>query len=92
MLPTSNGFAHRVWEFAHDSDEGIWHRSRIRRHWAFGSNVLHSLYGVGTDITVTESPKAGSGLPSHRSRISIQGGLGQKSTVCSMAAFTSGLS
>ena len=25
--------------------------------------VLHSLYGVGTDVTVTNSPKAGSGGP-----------------------------
>src|SRR5260370_22246706 len=26
------------------------------------ANVLHSLYGVGTDITVTQAPTAGSGL------------------------------
>ncbi|HEY3955086.1 MAG TPA: ABC transporter permease [Streptosporangiaceae bacterium] len=26
-------------------------------------SVLHSLYGVGTDITVTKTPKAGSGAP-----------------------------
>jgi hypothetical protein len=27
------------------------------------SDVLHSLYGVGTDITVTQAPKAGTGGP-----------------------------
>jgi ABC-type antimicrobial peptide transport system permease subunit len=27
------------------------------------ATVLHSLYGVGTDVTVTQSPKAGSGGP-----------------------------
>lgn len=27
------------------------------------TTVLHSLYGVGTDVTVTQSPKAGSGGP-----------------------------
>src|SRR5579862_4592714 len=27
------------------------------------ASVLHSLYGVGTDLTVTQQPKAGSGLP-----------------------------
>jgi hypothetical protein len=26
-------------------------------------NVLHSLYGVGTDVTITKTPTAGSGLP-----------------------------
>ena len=48
------------------------------------ASVLHSLYGVGTDITVTESPSAGSGLKGHHTSISIQGGggSGQKPTVC----------
>jgi len=46
------------------------------------ASVLHSLYGVGTDITVTESPKAGSGLAKQHTQISIQGGPGQKPTVC----------
>src|SRR5580704_8676151 len=43
------------------------------------ASVLHALYGVGTDITVTESPKAGSGLPGkHRFSVQIQpGGNGQ---------------
>jgi ABC-type lipoprotein release transport system permease subunit len=27
--------------------------------------VLHSLYGVGTDVTVTQSPASGSGRPTH---------------------------
>jgi putative ABC transport system permease protein len=47
------------------------------------TSVLHSLYGVGTDITVTQSPKAGSGLQgSGRVGISIQGGPGSKPSVC----------
>jgi putative ABC transport system permease protein len=47
------------------------------------ASVLHSLYGVGTDITVTESPQAGSGLPNGKGgRIQIQGGPGSKPTVC----------
>ncbi len=48
------------------------------------ASVLHSLYGVGTDITVTQSPKAGSGLPGrHQFSLGIQGGgPGQKPTVC----------
>src|ERR1700739_777578 len=46
------------------------------------ASVLHSLYGVGTDITVTKSPTAGSGLPSGKSgRIHVQGGPGRKPTV-----------
>jgi putative ABC transport system permease protein len=48
------------------------------------ASVLHALYGVGTDITVTESPKAGSGLPGkHRFSVQIQpGGNGQGPSVC----------
>ncbi|HTX82637.1 MAG TPA: ABC transporter permease [Streptosporangiaceae bacterium] len=46
------------------------------------ASVLHSLYGVGTDITVTESPSAGSGAKGHHTSISIQGGPGSKPTVC----------
>jgi len=48
------------------------------------ASVLHSLYGVGTDITVTQSPAEGSGLagPKGGGRIAIQGGPGQKPTVC----------
>jgi putative ABC transport system permease protein len=46
------------------------------------ASVLHSLYGVGTDITVSETPKAGSGLAKQGSRISVQGTPGQKPTVC----------
>ncbi len=46
------------------------------------ASVLHSLYGVGTDITVTESPSAGSGANGPHTSISIQGGPGQKPTVC----------
>ncbi len=46
------------------------------------AGVLHSLYGVGTDITVTQTPKAGSGLPTKRIGIQIQGGPGSKPSVC----------
>ncbi len=48
------------------------------------ASVLHSLYGVGTDITVTETPKAGSGLGTQRISLGLQGGgaPGQKPTVC----------
>jgi putative ABC transport system permease protein len=52
------------------------------------ASVLHSLYGVGTDITVTESPKAGSGLPVGKGQFSIglqqHSGSGQSptATVC----------
>ena len=50
------------------------------------ASVLHSLYGVGTDITVTQQPAAGSGLagPNNKGggRISIQGSPGKNPTVC----------
>ena len=48
------------------------------------ASVLHSLYGVGTDITVTKAPSAGSALKGTPSRISISGGSGpgQKPEVC----------
>lgn len=48
------------------------------------ASVLHSLYGVGTDLTVTQQPAAGSGQAGKQGggRVSIQGGPGQKSTVC----------
>ncbi len=48
------------------------------------ASVLHSLYGVGTDITVTQSPTAGSGLKGQHTSIAIQGGggAGGKPTVC----------
>jgi putative ABC transport system permease protein len=46
------------------------------------ASVLHSLYGVGTDITVTQSPTAGSGLSRKHFQISVQGGPGQKPTMC----------
>jgi putative ABC transport system permease protein len=48
------------------------------------ASVLHSLYGVGTDITVTQSPLAGSALKGHHTNISIQGGNGPggKPTIC----------
>jgi putative ABC transport system permease protein len=47
------------------------------------ASVLHSLYGVGTDVTVTESPAAGSGLKVGHNTLQIQGGApGQKPTVC----------
>jgi ABC-type lipoprotein release transport system permease subunit len=35
--------------------------------------VLHSLYGIGTDVTVTKAPAAGSGTPR---RFQFQGGTG----------------
>jgi putative ABC transport system permease protein len=44
------------------------------------ASVLHSLYGVGTDITVTQSPSAGSGLKQVHNSIGIQGGGGAGST------------
>ena len=46
------------------------------------ASVLHSLYGVGTDITVTEAPGAGSGVAKHNFSLQIQGGPGQKPQVC----------
>jgi len=48
------------------------------------ASVLHSLYGVGTDITVTQSPGAGSGVAKHNFSLQIQGGAGpgQKPQVC----------
>jgi putative ABC transport system permease protein len=49
------------------------------------ASVLHSLYGVGTDITVTQTPKQGSGIAVGKGgggSISIQGGPGQNPTVC----------
>jgi putative ABC transport system permease protein len=48
------------------------------------ASVLHSLYGVGTDITVTASPNAGSGLSKHNFSLQIQGGggPGQNPEIC----------
>jgi putative ABC transport system permease protein len=46
------------------------------------ASVLHSLYGVGTDITVTQAAAAGSGLKQGHTQIGIQGGPGQTPTVC----------
>ncbi len=46
------------------------------------ASVLHALYGVGTDITVTQSPSAGSGLKQSHNQISLQGGPGQTPAVC----------
>jgi putative ABC transport system permease protein len=46
------------------------------------ASVLHSLYGVGTDITVTQAPAAGSGLKGGRTQIGIQGEPGKTPTVC----------
>ena len=47
------------------------------------ASVLHALYGVGTDLTVTQQPKAGSGLPGNgRVGIQIQGSPGKAPTVC----------
>jgi putative ABC transport system permease protein len=48
------------------------------------ASVLHSLYGVGTDITVTQTPASGSGVQGAKGggRISIQGGPGRNPTVC----------
>jgi putative ABC transport system permease protein len=46
------------------------------------ASVLHSLYGVGTDITVTQQPAAGSGLPGGKGSIQIQGGSGKQPTFC----------
>jgi len=50
------------------------------------ASVLHALYGIGTDITVTNSPKQGSGLAGPGAKgggtFRIQGGPGQNSQVC----------
>jgi len=46
------------------------------------ASVLHSLYGVGTDITVTQSPGAGSGVAKHNFSLQIQGRPGQSPRVC----------
>jgi putative ABC transport system permease protein len=47
------------------------------------ASVLHSLYGVGTDITVTQSPGTGSGVSKAGNfSLQIQGGPGQKAKVC----------
>jgi len=46
------------------------------------ASVLHSLYGVGTDITVTQSPGSGSALQKHNFSLQIQGGPGQNPKVC----------
>jgi putative ABC transport system permease protein len=48
------------------------------------ASVLHSLYGVGTDITVTLSPKTGSGIAGTKGggHIFIQGQPGKPATVC----------
>ncbi len=47
------------------------------------ASVLRSLYGVGTDLTVTQSPKAGSGLGGKQHfNISLQGGPGTTPEVC----------
>jgi putative ABC transport system permease protein len=57
------------------------------------ASVLHSLYGVGTDITVTQAPKQGSGLfkPGQGGRIGIQqGGPGRNPTLCINGKCSSG--
>jgi putative ABC transport system permease protein len=48
------------------------------------ASVLHSLYGVGTDITVTQPPASGSALPGPggKGSIQIQGRPGRNPTVC----------
>src|SRR5215469_16238989 len=49
------------------------------------ASVLHSLYGVGTDITVTNPPRQGSGIATPGKgggTIQIQGGPGKNPTVC----------
>src|SRR5215475_6264143 len=47
------------------------------------ASVLHSLYGVGTDVTVTQPPASGSALPGPggKGSIQIQGGPGRNPTV-----------
>jgi putative ABC transport system permease protein len=58
------------------------------------ASVLHSLYGVGTDITVTQQPKRGSAVAGPGAKgggsISIQGGPGRTPTVCVNSKCTSG--
>jgi hypothetical protein len=52
------------------------------------ATVLHSLYGVGTDVTVTQTPKAGSGGPvgfGFRGRI----GTGQRPAAGTKSTWTS---
>jgi putative ABC transport system permease protein len=41
------------------------------------ASVLHSLYGVGTDITVTQQPVAGSGVPGSKGGVQIQVPIGR---------------
>lgn len=54
------------------------------------ASVLHSLYGVGTDITVTQSPQAGSGLGGKKVGVRIQGGPGKQPTICVNGKCSSG--
>jgi putative ABC transport system permease protein len=54
------------------------------------ASVLHSLYGVGTDITVTEAPATGSGLGGKKIGVQIQGGPGSKPSVCINGKCSSG--
>lgn len=53
-------------------------------------SVLQSLYGVGTDITVTQSPTAGSGGGPHFNFQGKAGGSGSSSTNFSRDTLTSG--
>ncbi len=53
------------------------------------ASVLHSLYGVGTDITVTQKPSASSGGPPHSGGSSIQVGP-NGSKVCTNGKCQSG--
>lgn len=53
------------------------------------ASVLHALYGVGTDITVTQKPSASSGGPPHGGSSSIQVGP-HGSKVCTNGKCTSG--
>jgi len=43
------------------------------------SEVLESVYGVGTDVTVTQAPEAGSGGPGQGGRFEFEDGAGESS-------------
>src|SRR5579862_6938278 len=58
-------------------------------------SVLHSLYGVGTDITVTKTPTAGSGAPGSfgfrgQTGTRTRPAVGTKINVNNLRAFGSG--
>jgi aminoglycoside 2''-phosphotransferase len=41
VLPTSSGFVRRVFEHWRRGDNALWTRAGLRRHYAFGTNLVH---------------------------------------------------